>query len=584
MQNRSANNRRILVINDSQRVRDDFRAMLSSCEDDESPGQDEAFEVNVACDGQAGFELVQLALAERQPYAVAFVAMRLPDGWSGVETVERMWQLDPTLQVVLCTAAADALGREVMGCLGQTDRLLILKMPYEVAEIAQLATALTHKWNMQRQLEHQLEEMSEAVAARTGELQEARDYSEQLLGAIASLLVEVDSEFKVRRWNQLAQDLFGLTADQAVGVHFAELPIDWVDVDHVRSMVCRTGTDADRRTEIEFRDGEGRHRVIGVSTYRVGSDGVFNGALVLGTDLTDKRQLEQQLQAAQKLEAVGQLAAGVAHEINTPMQYIGDNVEYLRSCFKQVLKPIEICLQLVNPELESAEQQELLESLAASFKPKKLASILKQVPGAFEDSIEGVRTVSTIVRAMKEFSHPGSEDRTPVNLNDALETTLTVARNEWKYVAEVDLDLEPELPQVPAFPGELNQVFLNLIVNAAHAITDRFGEDSMERGRIGVSTQNCDGEVEVRISDTGCGIPAAIQDRIFDPFFTTKDVGRGTGQGLAIAYNAIVQKHGGKLWFETQEGVGTTFVVCLPLECDSADSTADESPVPVGAV
>jgi two-component system, NtrC family, sensor kinase len=217
----------------------------------------------------------------------------------------------------------------------------------------------------------------------------------------------------------------------------------------------------------------------------------------------------------------------------------------------------------------------------------KLKSLLEQVPEALEDSAEGLRTVSRIVRAMKEFSHPGTEDKSPVDVNHALETTLTVSANEWKYVTTVDTDFDPDLTTVPAFPGELNQVFLNLIVNGAHAIADCVGSDGSEKGKIIVATKAGVDYVEVRISDSGSGIPEHIQNRVFDPFFTTKEVGKGTGQGLAIAYDVIVKKHGGKLWFETTAGEGTSFFIELPsidptemaAEADSMEAEPVESSV-----
>ena len=168
---------------------------------------------------------------------------------------------------------------------------------------------------------------------------------------------------------------------------------------------------------------------------------------------------------------------------------------------------------------------------------------------------------------MKEFSHPGPVEKMPVDINRAIESTILVSKNEWKYVAEVTTDLDRELPPVPCLAGEVNQVILNLIVNAAHAIADA-NKDSGGKGSIHISTRNCSECVEIRVRDTGCGIPKAIQSKVFDPFFTTKPVGKGTGQGLAIAHSVIVQKHNGTIQFESEPGSGTTFVIQLPLACE----------------
>jgi len=188
-----------------------------------------------------------------------------------------------------------------------------------------------------------------------------------------------------------------------------------------------------------------------------------------------------------------------------------------------------------------------------------------EVPKAVQQGLEGVGRVASIVSAMKEFSHPGAKEKAHVDLNHAIETTVTIARNEWKYVADTELDLDPQLPPVPCLPGEFNQVILNLIINAAHAIADVVGDGSRGKGTITITTRRQNNEAEIRIQDTGKGIPEKARDRVFDPFFTTKAVGKGTGQGLAIAHSVVVDKHGGSIAFETAEGKGTEFVIRLPL-------------------
>ena len=193
-----------------------------------------------------------------------------------------------------------------------------------------------------------------------------------------------------------------------------------------------------------------------------------------------------------------------------------------------------------------------------------LEFLLEEVPSALEQSMEGLDRIATIVRAMKEFSHPGSVERTSTDLNRAIESTITVARNEWKYAAVVHTDFDPELPQVPVVPGDFNQVVLNLVVNAAHAVAARYGEQG-ELGRIEVSTARDGDHVVVRVTDDGTGIEPELQARIFEPFFTTKEVGRGTGQGLALAHTVIADRHGGTLTVDSEPGVGSTFTVRLPL-------------------
>ncbi|RLJ17030.1 hypothetical protein DJ030_09735 [bacterium endosymbiont of Escarpia laminata] len=280
--------------------------------------------------------------------------------------------------------------------------------------------------------------------------------------------------------------------------------------------------------------------------------------------LEERQSMEVQLRHAQKLEAVGQLAAGIAHEINTPTQFVNDNTHFLREAFADYGRLLVAYDRLVEtavdgpiPQIELKEVKELAEEIDIDY-------LKEEIPQAVEQSLEGLGRIARIVQAMKEFSHPGTAEKTPTDLNRMIETTIDVSRNEWKYSAELITALDPALPQVPALAGEFNQVMLNLIVNAAHAITDVAGE-SGEKGEIRITTRQ-DGEwAEIRVSDTGKGIPEAIQKRIFDPFFTTKEVGKGSGQGLTIAWSAIVDKHDGTIDVESEEGKGTTFTIRLPI-------------------
>lgn len=283
-------------------------------------------------------------------------------------------------------------------------------------------------------------------------------------------------------------------------------------------------------------------------------------------DTTERSRLETRLIQAQKLESIGQLAAGVAHEINTPMQFVGDNLSFLEGSFQDLVKLEKDYALLVGAARRGAVSHDLLTQVEHSMVEADRDFLLEEIPSALSQAQDGARRVEKIVRAMKDFSHPGDDEkREPANLNDAIESTLTIAAAEWKHVAEVVKNLAEDLPAVPCFRQELNQAFLNLIVNASHAIADAGGGDE-EKGTITVSTRSLEESVEIRVADTGTGIPEAVRGKVFDPFFTTKSVGRGTGQGLAIAYNSIVARHGGDLSFETETGRGTTFIIRIPLE------------------
>lgn len=275
--------------------------------------------------------------------------------------------------------------------------------------------------------------------------------------------------------------------------------------------------------------------------------------------------MEVQLRHALKMESIGQLAAGIAHEINTPTQYIGDNTRFLRDAFADLKEVHQLVGQIVGAEGPPPPGGEWFAQIKRAAARANLAYLTIEVPKASQQSLDGVDRVARIVRAMKEFSHPGTDEKTSVDLNHAIESTLTVCHGEWKYVAEMVTDFDPSLPPVTCLPGEINQAILNMIVNAAHAIGDMVDDGAKGKGAITVSTRRDGESVEIRIKDTGPGIPQHAQAKVFDRFFTTKGVGKGTGQGLAIAHNVIVGKHGGAITFETEAGRGTTFIVRIPI-------------------
>jgi PAS domain S-box-containing protein len=281
-------------------------------------------------------------------------------------------------------------------------------------------------------------------------------------------------------------------------------------------------------------------------------------------DVTEQRELEERLLETQKLGAIGQLAAGVAHEINTPMQFIGDSLHFVRGAVTDLMALLERYSAVTKTAEHTPLGSVRLRELTSAEEDPDFVYVREELPLALERSLEGVDRVTKIVRAMKSFAHPGASELAPTDLKALIESTVIVATNEWKYVAEVELKLDTDLPTVPCIAGEVNQVILNLIVNASHAIADVVGT-SGNKGRITISTSSDDTHAEIRVSDTGTGIPERARAKVFEPFFTTKEVGRGTGQGLSMAYNCIVKRHKGTISFETELGVGTSFIVRLPL-------------------
>jgi signal transduction histidine kinase len=295
--------------------------------------------------------------------------------------------------------------------------------------------------------------------------------------------------------------------------------------------------------------------------------------LDLRKEMDRRLQTEAELRQAQKLESVGRLASGVAHEINTPVQFVSDSLHFVRDATQDLLGVVG---QLRELKRAIAGGQPTAEAVAAADEAEEAADlkyVCEHLPKAIERSLEGLGRVTSIVLSMKEFAHPDAAEKVAVDLNRAIKSTLSIARNEYKYVADLETDFG-ELPAVKCHLGEFNQVILNIVINAAHAIEDQV-RGSERRGLIGVRTRRDGAHALISISDTGGGIPDDIGGHIFDPFFTTKEVGRGTGQGLAIARSVVVEKHGGSLHFETRVGEGTTFHIRLPIaECDALSQGA----------
>ncbi|MCC7413582.1 MAG: response regulator [Gammaproteobacteria bacterium] len=478
---------RVLLVDDNRAIHDDLHKILVPEQAPQSgeldaleaelfgaaeiaTGGARIFDLSSAYQGQEGVQLAARALHEQQRYAVAFIDMRMPPGWDGMETIERLWQVDPDVQVVICTAYSDHTWSELVERLGRPDQLLIIKKPFDVVEVQQAAHALGEKWRLQRELAERMANLDQLVRSRTRSLEDA---------------------------NERLQE-----------------------------------------------------------------------------QMEERSRMEQELRLAQKLEAVGQLAAGIAHEINTPTQFVGDNLQFLRDAFADLARLEGEYATLADAARAGAVPADLLARIDALVTAVDRDYLFEEIPRALAQAADGVSRVSRIVGAMKTFAHPDGEDKEVTDLNALIESTLTVTHNEWKYVAELKTELDAALPAVACHQGALGQVLINLIVNAAHAVADVVHAQPGTLGRITISTRAEAGAVEIRIADSGTGIPEAVRERIFDPFFTTKEVGKGTGQGLAIARTVVVDRHGGRLDFETETGRGTTFIIRLPADRQQHEEAA----------
>lgn len=401
----------------------------------------------------------------------------------------------------------------------------------------------------------------------------ARERAE-ILAAVEAFFICVNGEGAVTTWTPRAEIIFGISLETALGQPFRELPIQWSWKEVAVAMEKANDTINPIRIEkIRLAHQNGKEVFLKLTVSPICDDrGVTY--VFMGEDISDRLALEHDLVQAQKLESIGHLAAGIAHEINTPTQFVGDNIRFLADSFSDLAAVLDRHRALLLSAKAGTCAPDLIEACEAEARRVDLDYLTEEVPKAIAQSSEGVTRIATIVRAMKEFAHPGNDEKACVDLNKAIESTVTVARNEWKYVADLTTDLAPDLPLVPCLLGQFNQVILNMIVNATHAIADVV-KDTGAKGTISIATRSVNGWAEVRITDSGSGIPEEIRRKIFDPFFTTKEVGKGTGQGLAIAHSVIVDKHHGTIAIESEVGQGATFIVRLPLDLQTTTAVAE---------
>ncbi len=426
---------------------------------------------------------------------------------------------------------------------------------FERATIEKVNTRLRDEITERRQVE--------------SELRASHTYLEELHSMIPGSFVLLDENRVITEINDTALKLLNYERQNLVG---KAVDVFWTDAE---AMLVPSREGLSRHihvAEVTWTSASETLIPLDVSVVRRTTAGKAPGFVCIGLDIRDRKRLVAEVQRghAQKMEAVGQLAAGIAHEINTPMQFVTDNLHFLRDSTVALQELLRHYGALKTAGTVSADT---LNALTDAEHAADLPFIKENLPEAMDATFEGMRRVTTIISAMKTFAHPLSGDAELFDLNDAVTTALTMAYHEYKYVADAETDLE-DLPLVMGHSSDVNQVLLNLVVNAAHAITER-GTDTTERGQLTVRTRRDGDDVELRISDTGVGIPDAIQHRIFDLFFTTKDVGKGTGHGLALAHAIVVDKHHGSLRFETRVNQGTTFIMRLPIH-GSSEFEAEE--------
>ena len=396
---------------------------------------------------------------------------------------------------------------------------------------------------------------------------EQKQLLQNILDGMGAAVFFIDvEEFRIVRVNRIAEELLGIPRARILGSHC----YDYICVEERKSpeQDCPTMGKHTLHAEFQLTRPDGAVVPIIKTVLSVTMDGRPHQVAIL-IDITHRKDMERQLAYAQKLESVGQLAAGIAHEINTPIQYVGSNLQFFKSVYDKIIALLEAYQELDACMATGGNFLSCRADLRHILEDDDLGELLDEIPQALADALEGVERVASIVLAMKKFSHPDVEERKLFDVNEALLNTMTIARNEWKYVAEVQTELADDLRRIFAVPGDINQVLLNVLVNAAHAIKEKLG-NSGDKGLIVMRTRNLDDQVEIQVSDTGCGIPESSRQRIFDPFYTTKEVGKGTGQGLAITLS-VITKHGGSIDFDSRLGEGTTFIIRLPVNVENRE-------------
>ena len=426
--------------------------------------------------------------------------------------------------------------------------------------IARLIRRAEREREARRQSERLLDQKSRELFETNRALEAAhraqKQTADQLMAILDNMPIAVlfaSPEGQVEWVNAVVPSMFDLTAEEARMQSIGEFMPQLAEPDIMAAAMAGTPNDSMVTTA---RKADGVEFPAEV-TFNVVSTQAGTSMIWMVRDITHRvaqeqrrQELEEDLRRAQRLESLGTMAGGIAHELNTPIQFITDNTNFLLGAFKDMAAAID--------DLKSLATDKASEVIAKHDVPY----LLDEVPGAISQSLDGLKRVAEIVLAIKRFSHPTSAAKEDNDLNQIVQTTILVSKNQWKYVADMELDLAADLPRIRSNAGELNQVLLNLIVNAAHAIEDKGNKG--ELGKIKISTRAVDGGIECRIQDSGVGIKQEIKDKVFDLFFTTKAPGRGTGQGLALVHSIVTQSHGGRIAIESEPGQGTTFVFVLP--------------------
>lgn len=542
-------NHRILIIDDNESIHADFRDILCPGSSssaaarkveaalfDEDPQADQgSFELDSAYQGQSGLVMVEQALAEKRPYALAFVDVRMPPGWDGVETIARIWKVCPEIQVVVCTAYSDYSWEEMRAKVGQADSLLILKKPFDNVEVQQLAHALSKKWLLNNQTRVQiteLQEFNEKLVASEERFSKAFHESPIPCG-VQSL---PDQRFV--DVNQRFAEVSGYKREEIIGRNPAELFL-WekpATADQWYESLLRQELVRDREGNIRNPTGVLREMLVSLSSITLGGR---PHVLLLAQDISERALMERQLRQAQKMEAIGQLAAGVAHDFNNILTVIQGHAGIMQHQ-----------LDCSSPQTKSVEQ-------------------ISRAAGR----------AGTLIRQLLMFSRKQVMQFRHLDLNDTLRNTIKMLERLVGEHVQIDFHPQESLPAIHADSSMVEQIAMNLAVNARDAMPNGgrvsiiTSLETVHRAPTPMDPERRDGEyVCLAFGDNGTGMDAQIISRIFEPFFTTKAAGKGTGLGLSTVFG-IVQQHQGWLDVDSKPNQGTTFRIYFPPSQQVAEKT-----------
>ena len=576
-------NRRLLIIDDNPAIHEDFRKILvpddaptNACgiEEDEAAIFGDApaptvsgvvFEVDSASQGQEGLDLIRRALEEKRPYTMAFVDVRMPPGWDGIETTRQIWSICPDLQIVICTAYSDYSWSDMQEQIKPRDRLLILKKPFDTVEVLQLANALTEKWRLQQEFKGLMNDLEERVQLRTQELESSmkeavrsREKEQQsceslrhemaergrleqrfreqaaLLDKTTDAIVVSDLEHRITYWNKGAEKIYGWAAGEVIGRRASEL--FYRELTQFETAVTSIVKYSEWTGEIQQVNRAGGTLLVEARwTLLHNAAGQPQGILAINTDITEKKKLEQQFLRAQRMDSIGTLAGGIAHDLNN------------------ALTPILMSIELLKLQKQDPRGMNMLSTIDNSA--KRGAGMVRQLL-TFASGLEGKQLAVEVGQLLKEIE--------------------TIANETFLKTIQVRSEIPADLWTVQGDPTQLHQVLLNLCVNARDAMPDggtlklSAWNLMIDQHYVGLNSEGEPGPyIVIQVKDTGTGMPPEVIERIFEPFFTTKELGKGTGLGLSTSLG-IIKSHHGFLHVDSVPGVGTKFLVYLPAQAAAA--------------